>query len=61
MTETRISLEKAAEMLGTSLDNLLVEIYELGITVHHDEESHIDYITKADLEDLKESMGLTAD
>lgn len=61
MTEARIPLEKAAQMLGTNLEDLLVEIYELGIMVKHDEESHIDFLSPADLEDLKESMGLTAD
>src|SRR3990167_2786336 len=58
-SETKVTIEKAARILGTDVDTLLNEIYEVGITVQHDRGSGYDYISASDFEDLKESMGVT--
>jgi hypothetical protein len=58
-SETKITLEKAARILGRNIDTLLEEIYDVGITVQRDRGSGFDYISAADFEDLKESLGIT--
>lgn len=55
--ETKVTLERAARILGTDITTLLDEIYESGITIHNDRGSGFDYISAADFEDLKESIG----
>ena len=57
-SETKVTLERAARILGTDITTLLDEIYESGITIHNDRGSGFDYISGSDFEDLKESMGL---
>ena len=57
-SETKVTLERAARILGTDVTTLLGEIYESGITIHNDRGSGFDYISGSDFEDLKESMGL---
>jgi hypothetical protein len=57
-SESKVTLEKAARILGTDLTTLLDEIYEVGITVQHDRGSGFDFISEADFEDLKQSMGV---
>ncbi|KAB2831822.1 MAG: hypothetical protein F9K51_06195 [Candidatus Dadabacteria bacterium] len=56
-SETKVTLERAARILGTDVTTLLDEIYESGITIHNDRGSGFDYISASDFEDLKESMG----
>ncbi len=56
--EARITLEKAAQILGSDLESLNLQLYELGISIHHDKETGTDYISAADLEDLKERIGV---
>ena len=56
---TKVTLERAARILGTDITSLLDEIYEYGITIHNDRGSGFDYISGSDFEELKESMGLT--
>ncbi len=57
-SETKITIERAARILGTDVDTLRNEIYEVGITVQCDRGSGYDYISASDFEDLKESMGV---
>ena len=57
-SESKVTLERAARILGTDLDTLLSEIYEVGITVQRDRGSGFDFISEADFEDLKQSMGV---
>jgi hypothetical protein len=54
---SKITLERAARILGTDITTLLDEIYEVGITVQHDRGSGFDFISESDFENLKESMG----
>jgi len=56
-SETKVTLERAARILGTDITTLLDEIYESGITIHCDRGSGFDYISGSDFEELKESMG----
>jgi len=56
-SETKVTLERAARILGTDVTTLLDEIYESGITIHNDRGSGFDYISGTDFEELKESMG----
>ena len=58
-SETKITIEKAARILGTDINALLDEIWVAGIHVQHDRGIGIDFISSQDLEDLKVSMGLT--
>ncbi|MEW6144564.1 MAG: hypothetical protein AB1598_06045 [Thermodesulfobacteriota bacterium] len=53
----KVTIEKAARILGTNVDTILDEIRESGITVQRDRGSGFDYISADDFEDLKESMG----
>jgi len=57
--ETKVTIEKAARILGTDVDTILDEIREVGITVQRDRGSGYDYISASDFEDLKESMGVS--
>ena len=52
-----IAIEDAARMLGTDLEKLLIKTFQLGIRIYNDRTSATDYITAADLEGLKASMG----
>jgi hypothetical protein len=53
----KVTLERAARILGTDVDTILDGIRESGITVQRDRGSGFDYISAADFEELKESMG----
>jgi len=55
-TETKITLDKAARLLGTDLSTLLDEIWVVGIDVQHDRGVGIDYISSDDFEQLKECI-----
>ncbi len=57
-SNTKVTIEKAARILGTDVDTLRNEIHEVGITVQRDRGSGYDYISASDFEDLKESMGV---
>ena len=58
-SESKITLEKAARILGTDINTLLEEINDVGIAVQRDRGSGFDYISAADFKDLKESLGIT--
>ncbi|MFI5323855.1 MAG: hypothetical protein ACHQ6U_10060 [Thermodesulfobacteriota bacterium] len=60
-SEPKVTLEKAARMLGTDITTLLDEIYEVGITIQHDRGSGFDFISESDFENLKVSMGTNGD
>jgi hypothetical protein len=55
---SKITLERAARLLGTDITTLLDEIYEVGIIIQHDRGSGFDFISTDDYEDLKESLGI---
>jgi hypothetical protein len=55
-SETKITLDKAARLLGTDLSTLLDEIWVVGIDVQHDRGIGIDYISSDDFEHLRESL-----
>ncbi|MEQ9617587.1 MAG: hypothetical protein RIG61_00240 [Deltaproteobacteria bacterium] len=55
-SESKITIEKAARILGTDINTLLDEIWVVGINVQHDRGVGIDFISSEDLEDLKASM-----
>jgi hypothetical protein len=53
---SKVTLERAARILGTDITTLLDEIDEVGITIQHDRGSGFDFISGSDFENLKESM-----
>lgn len=57
-SETKITIDKAARILGTDVNTLLDEIWVVGIRVQHDRGVGIDFISSEDLESLKVSMGV---
>lgn len=58
-SETKITIEKAAKILGTDVNTLLDEIWVVGISVQHDRGVGIDFISSGDLDELRASMGVT--
>lgn len=55
-SESKVTLENAARILGTDIHTLLDEIWVVGIDIQHDRGVGIDYINARDVEDLKESL-----
>ncbi len=58
--EMKVTIEKAARILGTDVDTIMNGISEVGIRVHRDMGTGFKYISESDFEELKESLGFAS-